>query len=243
MRANKLPKPYVCYGGMKKNKHIFISRDLSPDSVFRACLQEQSCTVEGQSLITFSAQAFPSYPKTDWIFFYSAKAAAYFQEGLLHLGLRWPVDTKVATIGKSTAQWLKDQGIDTHFIGSGNPPQTCEQFLEIASGRTVLFPQALQSKKSIEKLAGQKIKAIPLVVYDNQMKEDFSILPADVLTFTSPLNARAYFNRYPEHPPQYLVAIGQTTRLALESMGLKVSEQATEPNESCLAEAVLRCLG
>ncbi len=243
MKANKLLRRCVCYGGMRKNKHIFISRDLSPDSVFRECLQEQGCTIEGQSLITFSARAFPSYPKADWIFFYSAKAAAYFRQGLEQLGLDWPTHTQIATIGKGTAQWLQNRGIDVHFIGSGNPKQTCEQFLIHAASKTVLFPQALHSKKSIERLAGQEIKAIPLIVYENEVRTDFTLRPADVLTLTSPLNAQAYFKSYPKESGQRIVSIGPTTSLALEKMGIKVTEEAAEPNETCLAEAVLRCLG
>ncbi|NET37232.1 MAG: uroporphyrinogen-III synthase [Cyanothece sp. SIO1E1] len=227
---------------MRKNKHIFISRELTAKSEFRKKLLANDCTVEGESLVAFQGVSFSSFPTTDWLFFYSAKGAAYFSEGLAKLGVSWPLHTKIATIGKGTAAWLKDRGIAVDFIGSGNPAQTCDQFLALASGKSVLFPQALHSKKSIEKLAGQKIKALPLIVYENHMRDDFTLLPADVLTFTSPLNAQAYFKRYPEDHAQHIVSIGQTTSLALENMGKKVTQEAVEPNEICLAEAVLRCL-
>lgn len=242
MRVNKWPRRCVCYGGMKKNKHIFISRELSPESVFRKRLLAHNCTVEGQSLVAFHGQPFFSFPATEWIFFYSAKAAAYFQEGLQQSELPWPKNSKIATIGKGTARWLKNKGITVHFVGTGNPVETCQQFLQEAAGKKVLFPQALHSKKSIEKLAGNSIQAETLVVYVNRVKAAFDLRPADVLTFTSPMNAQAYFGRYSRTGEQQLVAIGQTTRLALEQMGLKVNEQAAEPSEDSLVEAVLRCL-
>lgn len=201
-----------------------------------------NCTVEGESLVAFQGVAFSPFPETDWIFFYSAKGAAYFCEGLEHLGLAWPRNSKIATIGKGTAAWLIDRGIDIQFMGSGHPTETCDQFMPLAYGKTVLFPQALHSKKSIEKLAGPNLIAKPLVVYENRMRDDFALQPADVLTFTSPLNAQAYFKKYPEYTQQRIVTIGQTTSLALEGMGRKVTAEATEPNEICLAEAVLRCL-
>lgn len=203
---------------------------------------DSNCTVEGQSLVAFNAQPFPSYPETEWIFFYSAKAAAYFQDGLQQLGQAWPVNTKIAAMGAGTAQWLQDHKIKVQFVGTGVPEEACQQFLDQSIGKSVLFPQALHSKKSIEKLAGNQIQAFPLIVYQNRMKEDFDLIPADVLTFTSPLNAQAYYKRYPESNQQAIVAIGHTTRLALEAMGQKVMEVAKAPYESSLAEAVLRCL-
>ncbi len=242
MKANKWPKRCVCYGGMKKNKHIFISRDLSLQSVFRKQLLDNKCTVEGQSLVVFSRQPFSDFPETDWIFFYSVKAAAYFREGLIQLGLTWPAKPKIAAIGEGTAQWLHDRGVSLEFIGSGKPLDTCKQFLRFSTGASVLFPQASQSRKSIEKLAGNQIESIPLIVYHNRMKADFVIQPADVLTFTSPLNAQAYFKRYPDSSQKPIVAIGQTTQRALAAMGRSVTEVANAPNESSLAAAVLRCL-
>ena len=198
--------------------------------------------MEGTSLVAFHGQPFSFFPTTEWIFFYSAKAATYFLEGLQQSELAWPNDSKIATIGKGTARWLRQKGIEVHFVGTGNPGETCQQFLQEAEGKKVLFPQALHSKKSIEKLAGNSIQAEALVVYLNIAKEEFDLLPADVLTFTSPMNAQAYFGRYTRTEKQKLVAIGQTTRLALEHMGQKVNEQAVEPSEDSLVEAVLRCL-
>lgn len=227
---------------MKKNKHIFISRELSSNSVFRRRLQATNCTVEGKSLVAFNGQPFSSYPATDWIFFYSAKAAAFFQEGLRHAGLDWPQNIKIATIGKGTARWLTEREIAVHFVGTGNPIETSQRFSQEAKGKSVLFPQALNSKKSIEKLAGKNIQAEPLVVYQNRVKKEFDILPADVLTFTSPLNVQAYFGRYAKTGLEKIVVIGQTTRLAVEALGQEVNEQAIEPSETDLVEAVLRCI-
>ena len=102
---------------MKKNKHIFISRELSSESVFRKRLLANNCTVEGKSLVAFHGQPFSSFPITEWIFFYSAKAAAYFQEGLQQSELEWPKNPKIATIGKGTARWVQEKGIEVHFFG------------------------------------------------------------------------------------------------------------------------------
>lgn len=233
---------YVCYGGMKKNKHIFISRDLSWQSVFRKRLLAAGCSVEGQSLIRFEGRAFSSFPATDWIFFYSSKAAAYFLNGLKLLEQEWPAAVKVAAIGKSTAQWLRDAGLPVHFTGTGNPEETCSKFLASAEKHSVLFPQATHSKRSIERLAGEAIRSVRLVVYDNKIRRDFELIPPDILTFTSPLNVQAYFEKYPGLAGQPIIAIGKTTRQALEAQAQTVTLEAHEPTEEALAQAVLQCL-
>ena len=232
----------VCYGGMKKNKHIFISRALSPGSVFREELTAVGCTVEGLSLVAFKRRNFQGFPETDWIFFYSAKAAAFFWEGLQQSGQSWPEKAQIATIGKSTAEWLQARGIAVSFIGTGTPEETCQLFLETASGQRVLFPQASHSRRSVEKLAGRALRAEQLIVYDNDIKKDFDLTPPDILTFTSPLNAQAYFMRYPGKAAQPIVAIGKTTRQAVKRLGQEVAVMAEEPGEAALVRAVLSCL-
>lgn len=232
----------VCYGGMKKSKHIFISRKLASDSIFRQKLTEAGYTVEGQSLIEFQGCRFKEFPKTDWIFLYSAKAAAFFLEGLQALGEYWPPAPQVATIGQGTANWLLEKGIQVDFVGNGSPQQTSQQFLAIASGKSVLFPQASRSRSSIEHLAGEELRSEKLIVYENTAKVKFELSPPDLLTFTSPLNAKAYFQKFPGPAPQPIVVIGQTTKRALEQLGQQVAAIASEPREAALAKAVLHCL-
>lgn len=232
---------YVCYGGMKKNKHIFISRDLSLQSIFRKRLVAAGCSVEGQSLVRFEGRAFSSFPTTNWIFFYSSKAAAYFQDGLRLLEQEWPSAVKIAAIGKGTAQWLKDQDLPVHFTGTGHPEETCTKFLACAEKQSVLFPQATHSRRSIERLAGEAIRSERLIVYDNKIRHDFDLIPPDILTFTSPLNVQAYFERYPGPADQPIIAIGKTTRQALEARERTVTLEAQEPSEEALAQAVLKC--
>lgn len=233
---------YVCYGGMKKNKHIFISRDLSLQSIFRKRLLAAGCSVEGQSLVRFEGRAFASFPKTDWIFFYSSKAAAYFLNGLELLEQEWPAAVKIAAIGKGTAQWLKEKGLPVHFTGTGHPEETCTKFLARAEKLSVLFPQATHSKRSIERLAGEAIRPERLIVYDNSIRRDFDLIPPDILTFTSPLNVQAYFEKYPGFAAQPIIAIGRTTRQALEAQQQTVTLEAQKPSEEALAQAVLKCL-
>lgn len=231
---------YVCYGGMKKNKSLFISRELSPKSVFLQLLQAKGYQVSGQSLIAFEPMDFSTYPTTDWIFFYSARAAEYFSFGLEKSGLSWPSATKIAAIGGGTARGLQAQGWRVDFIGNGHPAAVAAHFAPLIQGQTVLFPRAKNSKQSIQRLLPPQLETLDLIVYRNEPKSQFSIPPADILVFTSPMNAKTYFQKYAMAKGQQLISIGASTSQALVELGHPQVIEAKEPSEKGLAHAVFR---
>ena len=230
----------VCYGGMKKNKSLFISRDVKPESVFLQLLHAKGYQVSGQSLIAFEPIDFSAYPATDWIFFYSARAAEYFSLGLEKLAHSWPSAAKVAAMGRGTARWLQAQERQVDFIGSGHPAAVVAHFAPLIQGQTVLFPRAKNSKQSIQRLLPPQLETLDLVVYQNEPKAQFSIPPVDILVFTSPMNAKTYFQKYAIAKDQQLISIGASTSQALVELGHPQVIEAQEPSEKGLAQAVFR---
>ena len=81
-----------------------------------------------------------------------------------------------------------------------------------------------------------------LVVYKNEIKSNFSIPTCDILAFTSPLNVKAYFQKYALQPKQKVIAIGKTTQKALQTLGIKNIVVAQQPSETGLAQSIIKLL-
>jgi len=187
-----------------------------------------------QSLIEFKAVDFTPPPKTDWIFFYSKNAVRFFLSGLTS---NLP-PSKYACMGKGTTHLAKAKKLNVQFIGNGKPKATAQQFLQVAEGQSVLFPRANRSKKSIQRLLKNKIEAYDLIVYENEIKKEWEVPDCDILVFTSPLNAKAYFSKYLAKAHQKIIAIGNTTGRALKKLGVKEMSVAKEPSEKGLWEVL-----
>ena len=217
-------------------KNVFISRDLSPDSIFQKMLNTRGLEVSGQSLIEFSAVPFELPEKADWLFFYSQNGVRFFfenaQAGILP-------KAKTAAIGPATAEVVRAYSRQVDFVGDGASKTTAAAFLKMAAGQRVVFPRAANSRRSIQKVLGEKIAAIDLVVYQNLPKKKVELPGFDVLVFTSPMNAQAYFSEKKWREGQRVIAIGRTTEKALHELGIKKVEVADEPSERGLAIVVL----
>lgn len=220
-----------------KNYHIFISRNLSKNSFLKKELHTAGFKIIDQSLIDFSPIPFNEIPSVDWIFFYSKNGVKFFFEQLskpLAKNIKW------AVMGKGTEEALAQQKITANFVGTGHPKATAKQFLNLAKGQKILFPRAKNSKKSIQKLIAKEIIVEDLVIYENTLKNKFSIPPCQYLVFTSPLNAIAYFQKYAWQPEQKVIAIGKTTATALKELSIMNIIIAGRTSEIGLVEAVLR---
>lgn len=222
-----------------RKKSAFISRNLKRGSAFRQILEARGIEVSGRSLIRFEAVPFQLVPDADWIFFYSPRGVRYFFQQLPPNKL-WK-STQFAAIGPATARVAEKYVGTCDFVGTGEPATTAEDFLEAASGHSVLFPQARHSRQSVQRLINGAITASSLVVYDNQPISAVPALYVEVLAFTSPLNARIYFKYHQVQAGQWVVAIGEPTAAACRAEKILpvVSEK---PSESGLAEAVLSCI-
>lgn len=227
---------------MKKPK-VFISRNLEPDSIFQKKLTAKGFDVQGVSLIHFESIEFSQIRDVDWIFFYSKKGIQFFFEGLKKIDANWQESMKkyqLATIGEASAAYLEKIYKKPDFAGNGEPKETATEFLKYAKGKRVLFPQATNSRQSIQKLLSDEITALSLVVYENQAAEGFAIAnDFDILVFTSPLNVEIYFKERNYVSGQRIIAIGNTTAEALENVGMERIEIAKEPSEEGLIEIVL----
>ena len=217
---------------------IFISRNLTTTSPFKKELAGMAMEIIGQSLIQFSPTPFTTLPKVDWIFFYSKNGVKYFLEMVKSSPAFSRKMVKWAVMGKGTAEALATYQIQPDFIGNGRPKATAQAFGEIAKGQKVLFPRAKNSKKSIQNLLRTQLAVNDLIVYENEVKANFTIPYCDVLVFTSPLNAKAYFQKYPLKTKQKIIAIGKTTEKTLQQLGIKNSLIAAKPSETALAKAV-----
>ena len=215
---------------------IFISRELAVDSPFFHILPVDQVEVIGESLVAFDGVPFRELPEIDWCFFSSRNAVKFFFQGLKAAGLPIPARLKWGVLGEGTAKSLKEQGYVADFAGNGEPQSVGDAFGIVAAGQRVLFPRAAQSRESIQKILIGLVTIVDLVVYNNAPRTDFELPCADVLVFTSPLNAQAYFAKYPLLKGQKLVSIGQSTEQALRNLGCVDITTAPIPSEEVLAE-------
>ncbi len=219
---------------------VFISRDLGPNSIFQKQLKECGLAVKGQSFLKFLAVDFGEVPTVDWIFCYSARGFQYLLSGLERQGRNLPRGVSWAAMGPKTAKRIQEViGNPPNFIGEGSPKEIAHSFLSRAAGKSVLFPAARHSLRSVENVLGSQIQSFPLIVYDNISKTRIAKLESDILVFTSPLNAQTYFSHHSLDLSQQAVAIGETTAKALQQLGIRNVIQAEEPSEEGLAKAVL----
>lgn len=217
---------------------IFISRSLSPDSIFLQKLQAAGFEVIGESLMQFSPVRFTNLPQTDWIFFYSKKAVRFFFENLQKTDLQ--INAKLAALGEGTAMEIEKQGFKPYFVGNGEPEATAINFIKVAKNQRVIFPRAENSRQSVQQLLQGQIEELDIVVYQNEPRQDFDIPECEWLVFTSPLNAEAYFQRYSTKAGQKIIAIGETTAGVLRTIGLEKIQISESPSEEALADAILQ---
>lgn len=220
----------------------FITRDLAPDSIFKTVLSAKGWEVWGESLVELQPKSFMELPpQAQWCFFYSKNGVDFFFRNIEMQQIIVPSYMRWAAIGEGTAAVLRAYTQKVDFVGTGNPDDTAGAFLAQAKGQEVVFVQAENSQQSIENRLQDVIVKHSLSVYCNQIKANFNVPNADVVVFTSPLNAEAYLRTLKsEKCSQKIVSIGNTTAQKLEEWGLTGYKIAQQPNELALAEAVLQ---
>ncbi len=211
-------------------KEVFITRKLQEDSIFLKELNAANFEVHGETLLSFAPIPFKSVPRADWLFFYSQKGVQFFFEQYFINGLLTPFPFKCAAFGRVTAAAIKKYDAIPYFIGTGEPTITAKAFLDCIDNKTVCFVRAKNSRQSVQKILEGEIDARELIVYQNEIRSDFNLPHFDILVFTSPMNAQAYFSKYQLQPDQHVIAIGKTTQSTLEELGVSclVSESPDE---------------
>ena len=223
--------------------NAFISRPLLPDSDFRSVLRAAGWSVFGQSFVMLSSIPFTSVPPTDWLFFSSQNAVRFFFKNVEKHNITLP-EAKWAALGPSTARILESFTEQVDFVGTSEPRSTAQLFRrhfdrqKLAPG-SVLFPAARRARQSVMSLLGLDFDCTHFDIYDNQPLPHPAQRPEQILAFTSPMNAEAYFSQHKLLLNQRVIAIGGTTDRALQQLGIVETTIAAEPTERGLAEAVL----
>lgn len=211
---------------------LFISRHLAPHSaLFRL---EPDIRINHESLLDFQPIPFEKVPTADWFFFYS-------QQGVKHFLSQTKIESRyrIATFGKKTAQRLLEMGIPVSFVGDGNAATTAPAFAQVATGEKVVFVRAQHSRMSLQQLLKKQIKQIDLIVYNNTPKMEYQLPYHDILVFTSPLNAQAYYTKYRCDPNQTVIAIGETTKAHLNTMGIDNVLVPVSPSEESIVDLLI----
>lgn len=206
-------------------KRLFISKSLDELKRLPTFCAANELELVAQSLIRFEAIPFTVTKPYDVLFFGSIRAVHFF---LAHAEI--PNGAEVACIGLVTAQRMQALGIHVNFIGekSGQPGQVAASFKAWVGQRRVLIPCSEQSNRSIAtRIPTEQCEEV--VVY-RTVPNGSSIPICDYYVFTSPSNVNALLLCNPK-PTGKLIAWGETTRLAMESLGLSAEitlEQSTE---------------
>ena len=212
-------------------KKIFVSRDLSTSSPIRDIAQDHYLVA--QSLIDFGARDFEP-PKADWIFFYSRNGVRFFfEKGNFELyPYLW------ACLGEGTADELSHYITDISFIGEGDPEKVAEDFQSIvASDDVTCYIRAENSMDSVRKIIDRP-DDFSIPVYSNSPSRKIPKEKFDILIFTSPLNADAWFEQNP-YQNEHIISIGTTTEAHLnDKYGIKDVLVATSPTEESMAECL-----
>ena len=215
-------------------KRLFISRALDPDSRFHE-LEEMGIQVQDQSLLEIKAIEFSLDKNYDWIFFYSKNGISYFFD-------RYAYDpgTRYGVMGSASASYFEElNGSQPDLIGGSSAEQIADQLNDMCGDKELLFAKAKQSLSSIEKLLEEKHgrSSDHVHVYDNSLKEEFEIIGCDILVFTSPMNVRAYFNKY-DYQQEIIFSIGERTASMVKTMTGKDSLFPIQSNEEALFKLI-----
>lgn len=223
--------------GLKKNKvsSVFISSELKEDDYLNRVLEAHRYTVSNESLIEFTPVDFYFLQDANWLFFSSKNGVRFFFE---KIGKDKLTNTKLAAINQGTAQAIFELGFTVDFIGTGSDlTHIAGEFDAIASGK-IVFPQAKQSMQSIQKKLEKNADIETLVVYENQPKKMVQNRDENILVFTSPMSAQAYFASFGKKDNQAVVSIGKTTTRKLTELNVKGVITAFEPTPWAIIDEI-----
>ena len=221
-------------------KSVFISRDLDEHSYLSRFFAKHNIQADARSLI----KIFPIINKldpfilkhVDWIFFGSKNGIEHF----FSLEPRLSKKTKIAVVGRGSEETLRKFDRVADFSGeqSGiNMEEIGANFAALANGGTVLIPRAKGSLETIQKALSPETKVINMPVYETVLEDNVNATSAEVLIFTSPSNAEAYFVNNLIEPDQQVICIGRSTAAIFDEMGLSYTLPYS-PDEIGLAEAI-----
>ncbi len=218
-----------------KPQKVFISREYGKNDYLSRTLINLGFALEGKSLIEFKEIKIRELPKTEWVFFSSKHAVRYF------LNQKPKLDgVKFGCIGSSTSQELRSFGYRADFIGANTDTKLVgKQFAAKVGSSKVLFPIAKDSLQSIQWQMPKRDNAINLNVYYT-IKHSIEISSdCQILVFTSPSNAEAYFEKNKLLPHQKVIAMGDATASSLMRLKVKNTTKPIRFDDLGLVQAIL----
>jgi hydroxymethylbilane synthase len=225
------------YEQLLKNskKRIFISRDKKKDDFLAQHFSAFGHELIFQSLIEFKMLSIGFLKQSDWIFFSSKHGVSYFFMQKPELRGH----EKFGVVGKATAEELRKYGKRADFIGTSIDTKLIgKQFAARVGSQSVLFPKAKDSMNTIQYQFAKRDKLKDLNVYETikiPLEENPS---ADILLFTSPSNAEAYFKQYAYENGQKIIAMGEATSNAIEKLRIKVNATPATFTDIGLMQAI-----
>ena len=224
---------------------VFITRNEKKDDFFKRCLEAHGYKVFAQSLIEIKRVPMVKLVKTDWVFFSSKNSVKHFFEQKPDVE-----GTKFGAVGKATADEIRKFGKRADFIGSSDDTRmTGKKFSALIGSKTVLFPQAKESMRSIQRQLPKKENVKDVVVYETIKNPESRIqnIESDILVFTSPSNVEAFFENKGNSPllrrgvggEAAVIAMGEATAKALRKYKVKVRKQPASFDDPGLVQAVM----
>lgn len=184
---------------------IFISRDLSADSILLQFLNANDWDVHYQSLIRIEPIPFVIEEEYDWIFIASSNGAK-----LLLNSFSVPETTKVGVVGEATARAVKSFGIFPDFIGkTGNMIELGDLLARTIGKSSVLFVGAEGGSEKVRSAIPSNQRTF-LPIYRTILAENITIPETEIVFLTSPSNAKSYLKNA-SLTEKKVIAIGNTT--------------------------------
>lgn len=196
------------------NRSVCICSTAVPDFVFEQC-KSAGLRVNRHSFVEISAFSLPQEAITsDWIFFTSKHGVRHFFEQQPDFAQH----IRFAAYSEETAALLRTYH-QVDFIGNGDIADTAKAFANLASGAQVLFIGAMHPHTGFAEAVSAFANVAHIAVYANKLVPA-QVDEADILVFSSPLQAEGYLATNTIQPHQRIIAIGKTTRDYLHTQGI-----------------------
>lgn len=205
---------------------IFISRNSTELPLLTEFCDQHDIALIAHSLISFELVHNQCSQEYDVLFFSSIRAAEFYLKQH-HVS----ANTKIATIGETTAEKLRNLGLNVDFVGStaGNPKIVADEFSSWLHGRKVLIPCSDRSNRSIaNSLPDTQVEE--LVVY-RTIANPKQITPCDVYIFSSPSNFESFMKLNVVPLNSVTMAWGITTDKAMRERGIVPEHILTNSTE------------
>lgn len=216
------------------NLSIFLSKTPVPSGPFSK-MTGTDIKLIAEPLIKTTRIPFSYTPQTKWIFFSSKNAIRYFFEQSPVL----PDGIKFGVISTASEEYLNMLGKNCDFVGWGTDlVKIGKSFATVLRNDSVLFPQAMDSLRTIQKQIAFTNTLYNLYTYKTIIRTDFNIPYTNILIFTSPSNVEAYMRKYSIDFRQTIIAMGATTKYKLTQSGVKNVLTPLAFNEQGLYDAL-----